>query len=64
MSFNMYLLDSYVCRSYQGTKSKTLWGDLTDRCKKINDQISYNIYIDIIDYCFVGSSLKYKQLDI
>lgn len=60
----MYLLDTYVCRQMRGTNSKSNWVKLKHKSKDVNDQISCSIYIDIIDYCFVGSSLKCKQLDI
>jgi hypothetical protein len=64
ISFNLYLLDTYVWKTYRGTNSKILWNILTEKSRKINEQVNYNLYIDIIDYCFIGSKMKYRQLDI
>lgn len=40
------------------------WNMLTKKADKINQNINESVLTDIFDYCFIGSTQKYKRVDI
>lgn len=63
-SFNMYLLDNYIPRAYRDKDYETIWKQLKKEGEIVNNDLDNSIYIDIIDYCFIGSTYRYSRIDI
>lgn len=60
----MYLLDTYVPRLFEGKNLEQEWNKFARRAEAVNNKITTSVYSNLINYCFVGSTLKFQKMDI
>lgn len=60
----MYLLDTYVPKVFEGKNLEQEWSRFKRRAEAVNNKISISFYNNLVNYCFVGSSVKFQKIDI
>lgn len=60
----MYLLDTYVPKIYERRCLEEEWERFKWRARKVDDGIRGGVYRNFVDYCFVGSTVKFQKIDI
>lgn len=63
-SFNLYLLDIHIAKLCEGRSLEEEWQKFIRRADQVNRHVSNSLYEKVINYCFVGSTLKFKNIDI
>lgn len=63
--FNFGLIENYLAMGYRERDSPgDAWKEFFGRAKDVDLGISESIIADLLDYCFVGSTQKYLQVDL
>lgn len=58
------LIESILCKKYAKHNLAQVWNELSEKSSWVNETISESLISDILDYCFVGSTLKYQKADL
>lgn len=64
LSFNMYLLDISLKKLYRESNLKKEFERMRTKGKQVNEELDGSLFTDIIDYCFIGSTNKYQEVDL
>ena len=60
----MYLLDISLKKLYRESNLKKEFEMMRAKGKQVNEELDSSLFTDIIDYCFIGSTNKYQEVDL